>query len=586
MEQIPGYQIINKIGEGGMAAVYKGVQISLNRLVAIKLLLKNMTDRSSAMERFNRESMIIARLNNPNIIHVIDRGFTTEGMPYFVMEYVEGTDLENAIKARSLDYNRKLDLIIQICKALSHAHKNGVVHRDIKPSNVIIDEDGNARVLDFGIAQFYEDENSDFRLTQTGTFMGTLEYMSPEQQHSAGNVTALSDLYSLGVVMYELFVGVKPTGRFQLPTEINPSIPEPLQEVIMNCLETDPSNRLASANEVKDRLLKLLKGAHLKTDQKNRAAQGISNIKEQFVLLDVIKDEPHGSVHLYEDRVNQNLLVIKKRPRDSTGFIEAKLLTSLRHKNIAEILGTSRNENFFIVVMEYLSGGNLQDRLFCSYQTDEFLVVAQQICEGLSFAHRNRIVHGNIRPSNFLFTDSGHVKITDFGLDEHYGDEEDRNNWYNPNCEPTSVQTDVLATGVIFYQMLTGSLPKWKGNSLSLDKSFKSLPPELQALVTAMVSTDTSKRYSSFEEVIADINAFSSSVTKTAVSETRTKIMKKRLKTASFTRPMKLIPILLLLLFCISALVYLIFGKNISTFKSTLIDSWNWIVEHVTMFFT
>jgi len=453
MEQIPGYRLIDRIGEGGMATVYKGLQLSLNRPVAIKILQKKLADHSTVLERFKRESLIIARLNNPNIIHVIDRGITEEGMPYFVMEYVEGIDLEYAMKAGDLDFNRKVDLVIQICKALSYAHKNGVIHRDIKPSNVLIDGEGNVQVLDFGIAQFYKNENKDFQRTLVGSIMGTPDYMSPEQQYSADKVTNLSDLYSLGVITYELFTGARPIGRFKLPCEIDSNIPEPLQDIIISCLEPDPADRPASADDIKDRLLKLLRGAHLKIDQKNRASQGIYDIKEKFALLDVIKEEHHGAVYLYEDRAHKNLMVIKKRPHKTSGFMEAKLLSSLRHKNIANILGTSKNDKAFIVVMEYLSGGSLKDRLVQSYKMDKFLILGRQICEGLSFAHRNKVIHGDLRPSNILFTNAGLAKITDFGLGEHYVPPLGKVNWYNPTGEPKSVKCDILAAGVIFYQI-------------------------------------------------------------------------------------------------------------------------------------
>ncbi len=506
MEQFPGYKVISIIGEGGMATVYKGLQVSLNRPVAIKILKQKLFDRPIVLERFNRESLIIARLNNPNIIHIIDRGVTKEGMPFFVMEYIEGTDLDAAIKNGDLYFNRRVDIVIQICKALAYAHKNGVVHRDIKPSNVLIDGEKNIQVLDFGIAQFYGDEDMDRRHTQMGSIMGTPEYMSPEQRTSADNVTALSDLYSLGALTYELFTGIKPIGQLQLPSKIDPDIPSQLQDIIMSCLESDPANRPASADDIKDNLLKFLRGAHLKTGQKKRAGSGISSIKEKFALLDVIKDENQGSVHLYQDRSNKKLMVIKKRPSKSSGFTEAKLLTTLKHKNIANILGASKNNNAFISVVEYLSGGSLKDRLARPYELDEFLILSRQICEGLSFAHRNRIIHGDLRPSNILFTEKGTPKITDFGLDEHYVPPTGRANWYNPGLESKSVKADILATGVLFYQMLTGSVPEWVDDSVTLSPSFDNYPIELQAMLIQMLSRDILRRYHSFDDVITEID--------------------------------------------------------------------------------
>jgi serine/threonine protein kinase len=563
MDQIPGYRLIDKIGEGGMAIVYKGQQVSLNRPVAIKILQKKLADRSSVLERFNRESLIIARLNNPNIIHIIDRGVISEGMPYFVMEYVEGNDLESAIRTGELDFNNKVDLIIQICKALAYAHKNRVIHRDIKPSNILIDKEGNVKVLDFGIARFYEDDDIDSRRTTVGTVMGTLDFMSPEQRSSADKVTALSDLYSLGVVMYAL----------------------------LSCLETYPADRPESADEIKDRLLKLLGGAHLKTEQKDRASQGITNIKEKFALLDVIKEESHGSVHLYEDRINKKLMVIKKRPSKSSGYVEAKLLTSLRHKHIADILGTSKNRNAFIVVMEYLSGGSLKDRLVQPYDMDAFLALAKQICEGLAFAHRNGVIHGDLRPSNILFTNRGRAKITDFGLDEHYVPPEGKSNWYNPTGESRSIGADILAAGVIFYQMLTGSEPEWTEGLLSLPPDFDLFPIELQAILIRMFSTDKKNRYRSCDEVISDIDEFMRGNLEDKAPEAATRLIEeskepeppsvKKVK-SSVLQIVTTLFLLFLLIF--TALAYLTYTGDIYYCVAALTDIWNGLAKWLKAF--
>lgn len=506
MQKIGAYEIIEKVGQGGMCVVYRGRQVSLDRPVAIKVLSDKLTDHAEILERFNRESIIIARLNHPNIIHVIDRGITPEGMPYFVMEYVEGVDLAQTIKAGALDTNRKLDIIIQVCKALSYAHRNGVIHRDIKPANVLIDAEGNAQVLDFGISKILGETGGDGKATRPGVILGTVSYMSPEQQDSTSRVTAASDLYSLGVIMYELLTGIRPAGKFRPPSEIDPDIPKPLEDIIHRCLEPDPQDRFSSADEIKDRLLRLLQGAHLLSAQRERARQGLSNIGEKFSLLDVIKENPHGAVLLYQDKVDQRLLVIKKRINTTEGLSEAKLLTSLKHKNIVNIVGASGSERLFIIVMEYLSGGSLNDRLIQPLPWGEALRTAREICEGLSFAHRNRIVHGNLRPSNILFTESGQAKITDFGLAEHYLSEADGTNWYNVFCDPKLPRADIFAAGTIIYEMLTGSVPVWKGTQVVPNEYFLRLPAELQQMVTWMLSRDDDSWRVSFDQVIAEID--------------------------------------------------------------------------------
>ena len=564
MKKIGGYEVIEKIGEGGMASVYKGRQVSLDRPVAIKVLSKKLMDRNDVLERFNRESVIIARLNHPNIIRVIDRGITPKGMPYFVMEYVEGTDLAQAIREGNLDTNGKLELIIQMCKALSYAHKNGVIHRDIKPSNVLVDANGNALVLDFGIAKFLDRGEGNGNRTRSEVIMGTPQYMSPEQHTATNRVTAASDLYSLGVVMYELFTGVKPLGHFRAPSEIDPTITQPLEDVILGCLETDPGDRLASADEIKSRLLKILQGAHLPRAQKERATQGLSKVKDKFALLDVIKEDRYGAVYLYQDKVDHNLLVVKKRTNTSAGLTEARLLTTLKHKNIVNILGSSGKERLFIIVMEHLSGGGLKDRLIRPFPWEDALRIAREICDGLSFAQKNRIVHGNLRPSNILFTESGQVKITDFGLEEHYASGEGGGNWYNVYGEPKSPRADIFAVGTIFYQMLTGSLPVWKGTQIAPHDYFRVLPIELQEIVTRMLSHERDARYSSFGEVIVEIDAL------LATYKGKRGPLKKRLVRT----------ILFLALLLVMTIAYLKQAGDIKTYADAIVALWDRFISH------
>jgi len=588
MRKLSGYEIIEKIGKGGMGTVFRGRQVSLDRPVAIKVLSKKLTDCPEVLDRFRRESQIIARLNHPNIIHVIDRGVTPVGMPYFVMDYVEGTDLAQKIKADGLSVNRKLELSIQVCKALSYAHKNGVIHRDIKPANVLIDNDGNALVLDFGIAKISGNGGSSTSETQPEVVMGTIEYMSPEQRSASRSVTAASDLYSLGAMMYELFTGVKPIGRLRLPTDIDPTIPKTLEEIILRCLELNPEDRFDSADEVKDGLLQVLQGAHLPNAQKERAKTGLPGSENKFALLDVIKEDDFGGVYLYQDKVDQRLLVIKKRTKTDAGLGEAKILTNLKHENIVNILGASGDKRLFIIVMEYLSGGSLKDRLVRPHPWVDALKIARQVASGLSFAHRNRIVHGNLRPSNILLTETGEVRIADFGLDEHYGSE-DGKNWYNLCSEAKSPGADIFASGVIFYQMLTGQPPVWKDQSLVPHNCFNLLPVTLQKTVARMISCETESRYKSFDEVIVEIDGL------LAAYEERKKRIKARQdqRNAATPAPMahqgqtgwRLVQTLLVLgLLFVTAFVYLQHAGQIGVYADAIPAVWDRLLSFIYSF--
>ncbi len=499
--QIPGYTIIETIGTGGMATVYKGIQDSLKRKVAIKIIHKQLANQPLVLEQFERESYIIAQLTHPHVIHVIDRGLLKDKTPYFVMEYLEGSDLSQVILQGGLEINKKIELLIQVCKALSYAHKNGVIHRDIKPANIFIDLENHAHVLDFGIAQFCDNEAS-----SSDALMGTLAYMSPEQKISSDNITILSDLYSLGVVMYILFTGQKPAGNFVSPSNLADGVDPMLDELILSCLNDDPLNRPASAEKIKDTLLKLLNGTHLKNEQKVRAELGIASLKKRFALLDVIKEEKHSAIYLYENKNDHNLLVIKKRPIWSKGFDETNLLKPLTHKHIAKIYGTSKNDRTYIIVMEYLNGGALQDRLIVATPWDEALRTLREICLGLSFAHQNNIIHGNLRPSNILYDENGLVKLTDFGLDEHYNDGAKRN-WYKLQSEDKTKRTDIYSAGIILYQLLTGSLPRWKNRQIEPTEKFNALPEQLKTMVKTMVNWSPMARQNNMNQVVDEINA-------------------------------------------------------------------------------
>jgi len=547
--QIDGYKILEKIGQGGMAQVYKAHQISLKRPVAIKVLTHSFSDKDDFIQRFEKESLIIARLSNPFIIPVFERGFTTKGVPYFIMEYVEGQELGNIMGRGQLDFNRKLDITIQICKALSYAHRNNVIHRDIKPANVLIDNDGNARILDFGIAQYYEDDN-DKEPTKVGTIMGTMAYMSPEQRQSATTVSFRSDLFSLGVLMYKLFTHQDPVGRFKAPEELEPEIPTVLSDLILKCLENSPDDRPSSADEIKDSLLLLLRGAHLQTEQRERVQKDF----KQFDLLDVIKEDQHSSVMLFENRSSKKLIVIKKRAAGDAGFAEAKLLTPLKHANIVRILGTSGNQRNYIIVMEYLNGGNLQERLVQPMKWREFIPLAQEIAAGMNFAHSHQIIHGNLRPSNILFNNEGHVKLVDFGLQEHYRNNKQDTNWYRLEKEPDSPSVDIFSAGVIFYQMLVGMQPALDEDRFQGNITFKKLPLKLKQLITGMLRINPKERINNFSHVVSELNAISATESATIVlSQKQVGTIKKK----TSAKKLGLVLFILLILLVLTALWFI-----------------------------
>jgi serine/threonine protein kinase len=497
MTLFANYDIENIIAEGGTATIYKCVESSFKRPVAVKVLSQQLVNKyPEIITRFEQESSVLARLNHPNIVHVIDRGIVG-GLPYVVMEYVDGMSLSSAVQRGALESRQKLDIVIQVCKALAYAHKNDVIHRDFKPANVLLDAEGNAHVANLGVAQLV-----DVPPDEHGPVTGATVYLSPEQKSGHGELTAATDIYALGVVMYEMFTGRLPDDPPASPSYYNPAIPAYLDEVITTCLNPDPEKRYASAGQVKDKLLEASYGAHLDEVKKKAVLEEIGDIKTRFVLLDVIKDRPFAAVYLCENTVNHNILVIKKVGDTMQGFKESTVLANLRHPNVVDIFGTSKEKDMFIIVMEYLVGGSLKDRLVKPWQWRAAVKTARDYCMGLAFLHKNQMVHGNLRPSNILFTGGGEAKISDCCLDEHYQDDDSVSNWYVYPNESRNELSDIYAAGAILFEMVTGTTPSWQRGQLLVNEHFQLLPADLQEVIRRMLAQVPKDRYRSVTEVI------------------------------------------------------------------------------------
>jgi eukaryotic-like serine/threonine-protein kinase len=257
------YRVVRRLGSGAMAVVELAEDMQLERPVAIKLLRAGVLEDRDLRARFVREARAAARLSHPNVVGVFDTG-ATDGRPFIVMEYVPGETLAAVLeRRRTLPPAEVVDLGVQACAGLAEAHDHGLVHRDVKPQNLIVREDGILKIADFGIVR--GDETT--RLTQHGTVLGTAGYLSPEQ--AAGeDVTAASDLYALGAVLYELLTGRTPY-EFESLTEfaatqwsravtpvrdIRPDVPEALEAVVMRCLARDARFRYGSAAELRSAL--------------------------------------------------------------------------------------------------------------------------------------------------------------------------------------------------------------------------------------------------------------------------------------------------------------------------------------------
>jgi serine/threonine protein kinase len=245
----PELEIIEQVGTGGMGVVYKARQKQLDRLVAVKLVRPDLCDDPAFAERFTREARAMARLSHPAIINVFDFG-QRESFYFFIMEFVDGANLRQLVRSRELDSKAALAVVPQICDALQYAHDEGIVHRDIKPENIMLDRSGRVKIADFGLAKLVKPQPDDFTLTGTKQVMGTPHYMAPEQFEHPLEVDHRADIYSVGVVIYEMLTGELPLGRFAPPSE-KVQVDVRIDEIVLRALEKEPARRYQQVTEIK-----------------------------------------------------------------------------------------------------------------------------------------------------------------------------------------------------------------------------------------------------------------------------------------------------------------------------------------------
>ena len=247
-ERFPHLEVLALLGCGGMGAVYRVRQPRLDREVALKLLDPSLAAQQDFAQRFEREARALARLSHPNIVTVFDFG-ETDGTFWLLMELVDGLNLRQRIRERPLEPAEALAIVPQICAGLQYAHDVGVVHRDVKPENILLDARGNVKIADFGLAKLVSDDADAGVLTRASQIMGTPLYMAPEQREAPLAVDHRADIYSLGVVFYEMLTGDLPVGRFSLPSE-RIAVDVRIDEVVLKAMEREPALRYQRASEI------------------------------------------------------------------------------------------------------------------------------------------------------------------------------------------------------------------------------------------------------------------------------------------------------------------------------------------------
>ena len=253
------YEIVERLGEGGMGVVYSARDRELDRLVAVKVIRPELAQQPSTLELFKRELILTRQITHRNVIRIFDLG-QSGGLKFITMEHIDGHDLKAHVAEKGrLSFAESADVVRQVCLALGAAHEQSIVHRDLKPRNIMVDNRGKVTVMDFGLARTIAVEG----ITQTGGFVGTPHYMSPEQVEGT-HVDGRSDIFALGIVYYELLTGEDPYKKNKSesslfvrtrekslrPIEVDPSVPTALSDLVSKCLEIDPRKRYQTAHEI------------------------------------------------------------------------------------------------------------------------------------------------------------------------------------------------------------------------------------------------------------------------------------------------------------------------------------------------
>jgi serine/threonine protein kinase len=505
VETIAGYHIKTTLGAGGMARVYLATQESLDRQVAIKVLDAALIDDALIQTQFAQESKLIARLNHPNIVQVIDQGISNLGHPYFVMPFIKSVPLSAVINRNDISITRKIDIAIQICKALGYAHRNGIVHRDIKPGNILVDYDGHVRLVDFGIAGYFTQQQPTNMAQCNDVVMGTDAYMAPEQRESTAKASHLSDIYSLGIVLHQLFYGCFPMQAMR--SGANDEFAISIRSLVNACIEPETNKRPTSADVLRQHLLLIAQGKHLRSNRWNSDSPQ-NDIPANYQLLDILKENPFGATYLAKDPKHKRFLVVKKQKIEHIGTAEinSAKIKHIDHPHIARVFGTGKNPRVFITVSEYVTGGSLQERLSQAFTLGQWILMAQQICSALACTHSHGIVHGNLRPSNILFTETNFIKIPDFGFPAHTYSEQD--DWYRSNNENESAAADIYAAGAVLFQLLTGMKPEASLCNWKNIWNLRHIPKKLRSIILRMTHSKINKRYMNASDAMKALQDF------------------------------------------------------------------------------
>ncbi|MGD8627328.1 MAG: protein kinase, partial [Anaerolineae bacterium] len=541
--QLGNYRIERVLGRGGMAQVYYGLDVKLQRPVAIKVIDARYRDDPSYAQRFVREAQTVATWRQENIVQVYFAD-EEEGLYYFAMEYVDGQSLAEILaglerEGEMMAHGEVARIGRAVAGALDYAHEKGVVHRDVKPGNVLLDQEGRVVLSDFGLAM-------DVRHGTQGEVFGSSHYIAPEQARSSADAVPQSDLYSLGVILFEMLTGVVPfddpsptsvalqhvTQAPPSPRELNPRLSPEVEAVLLKALSKSPGARFQSGAALIDALEVALQ-APAPARAEAEAGDSLLGQRLDEYRLEALLGRG-GMARIYRGldvrlRRHVAIKVIDTPFRADSDHItrferEAQAIAQLEHPQIVRLYRYGESDGVLYMAMQYIEGTDLRSVL-AGYRdrgelvpADEVRRIVGDVCTALDYAHSKGVIHRDVKPSNIMLDGEGRAILTDFGLAlvieaGTQGEVLGSLHYIAPEQAISSAgavaQSDLYAVGVMLYEMFTGRVPFDADDPLDIallhmseaprpPRELRSeLSPALEAVILKALAKEPADRYAS-----------------------------------------------------------------------------------------